>query len=105
MSDAALRAAGTVLATVGFLACLYFVAAYQWFTQGDWRRNAGGRHLMEFTANLGLLFGLIVLARFWPGYPGRDLLTLAVFATLVGQVVWRIVLLHRAQHADRTGRG
>ncbi|MFI1197682.1 hypothetical protein ACH4T9_31100 [Micromonospora sp. NPDC020750] len=96
-----MREAGTVLAAVGCLACLYFVAAYQRFTAGDWRRNAGGRHLMEFTGTLGVLLGLIVLARFWPDYPGRDLLTLVVFAALVGQVVWRIVLLHRAQDHDR----
>jgi uncharacterized membrane protein HdeD (DUF308 family) len=96
-----MRDAGTVLAAAGMFACLYFVAAYQRFTAGDWRRNPGGRHLMEFTGTLGVLLGLIVLARFWPDYPGRDVITLVVFGALVGQVVWRIVLLHRAQDHDR----
>lgn len=100
-----MREAGTVLAGVGFLACLYFVLAYQRFTGGDWRNNPGGRHLMEFTGTLGLLLGLIVLARFWPTYPGRDETTLVVFGLLVCQVLWRIVLLHRAQAADRETAG
>ncbi|MCT2279314.1 putative phage holin [Micromonospora chalcea] len=96
-----MRDAGTVLAAIGFLLCGYFVVTYHWLTGGDWRRNPGGRHLMEFTANLGLLLGLIVLARFWPDYPGRDALTLLVFGGLVAQVLWRIVLLHRVQDPDQ----
>lgn len=96
-----MRDASTALAAVGFFGCLYFVAAYHVTTGGDWRKNAGGRHVMEFTFNLGILLGLIVLARFWPDYPGRNLLTMLVFGALVWQVGWRIVLLHRAQDRDR----
>lgn len=95
-----MRYAGTVLAALGFLACLYFVVAYQWLTGGDWWHSPAGRHLMEFTATLGAVFALIAAARFWPTYPGRDLLATLVFGALVGQVVWRIVLLHRAQRGD-----
>ncbi|WFE45292.1 hypothetical protein [Verrucosispora sp. WMMD1129] len=100
-----MRHASTVLAMVGFVACLYFVAAYQWLTGGDWRHNPAGRHLMEFTGTLGVLLGLIVAARLWPDYPGRDTITLVVFGLLVAQVVWRSVLLHRAQDdREPTGR-
>ncbi|SCL31884.1 hypothetical protein GA0070616_4350 [Micromonospora nigra] len=100
-----IRHVGTALAVLGLAACLYFVAAYQWLTGGDWRHNPGGRHLMEFTGTLGVLLGLIVAARLWPDYPGRDQVTLLVFGLLVGQVVWRSVLLHRAQHDDREPAG
>ncbi|MER7164484.1 hypothetical protein ABT336_00175 [Micromonospora sp. NPDC000207] len=93
-----IRDAGTMLAAIGAVACLYFVVAYQVSTSGDWRHSPVGRHLMQFTGCLGLLMGLIVAARLWPEYPGRDQVTLLVFAWLVVQVIWRSVLLHRAQH-------
>ncbi|MEW2442775.1 putative phage holin [Micromonospora marina] len=89
----------TMLAGIGAAACWYFVVAFWVTTGGDWRRNPGGRHVMQFTANLGLLMTLIVLARVWPQYPGRAAVTLVAFAALVAQVVWRCVLLHRTQHA------
>lgn len=100
-----MRDAGTVLAAVGAAACAYFVLVYQVTTGGDWRHTAAGRHLMQFTACLGLLMVLVVAARLWPTYPGRDVVTLAAFAWLVGQVIWRSVLLHRAQHDDRVPAG
>lgn len=96
-----MRVAGTILAGLGALACWYFVVAFHVTTAGDWLHNRGGRHLMQFTATLGALFTLIVVARFWPAYPGRDVVTLVLFGALVAQVGWRIVLLHRAQHEDR----
>lgn len=96
-----MRIVSTVLAVAGFAASLYFVVAFHVSTGGDWRHNPGGRHLMEFTINLGLLFGLIVAARLWHDYPGRDQITLLLFAWLVGQVVWRSVLMHREQRAQR----
>ncbi|MEV6798552.1 hypothetical protein AB0M91_09410 [Micromonospora rifamycinica] len=92
-----MRNATTALAAVGAVGCWYFVVAFWWTTRGDWRHNPGGRHVMQFTANLGLLMALIVAARIWPGYPGRDVVVLVAFALLVVQIVWRCVLLHRAQ--------
>lgn len=88
----------TGLSVVGALACWYFVAVYWWKTGGDWMRTWAGRHVMQFTANLGVLLTLIVAARLWPRYAGRDVIVLVVFAALVAQIVWRCVLLHRAQH-------
>lgn len=77
------------------------MVAYQVTTAGGWSRSPAGRHLMQFTATLGLLFALILTARLWPDYPGRDEINLLAFAWLLGQVVWRSVLLHGAQHDDR----
>lgn len=93
-----MKDAATVLTVIGLAACLYFVAAYHWTTGGDWRHGPGGRHLMGFTATMGLLLGLIVAARLWPTYPGRPIVTLVVYGALVGHLVYRCVLLHRAQH-------
>lgn len=89
--------AGTVLSVLGAVGCWYFVVAYWALTRGDWHRTAAGRHVMQFTANLGVLFSLIVLARLWPDYIGRPVITLVAFAALVAQLMWRIVLMHRAQ--------
>lgn len=88
----------TALVAVGAAGCWYFVVAFWLTTAGDWRHNRGGRHVMLFTADLGLLMTLIVAARIWPDYPGREVVTLAAFALLVVQIVYRCVLLHRAQH-------
>jgi hypothetical protein len=87
----------TGLTVVGALACWYFVAAYHLTTGGDWRRNPLGRHLMAYTANMGALFLLIVAARLWPTYPGRTEVTVVFYTLLVAQIIWRCVLLHRAQ--------
>jgi len=99
-----LKNAGTVLTAVGALACFYFVAAYQWETRGSWRKTAGGKHVMGFTAVLGAFFGLVFAARVWPSYPGRDWISLVVFAAAVWQVLWRNVLLYVAQHPQRQSR-
>lgn len=88
----------TLLAVVGLLACGWFVVAYQVTTGGDWRHSAAGRHLMTFTATLGLLFGLIMLGRAWPDYPGRSVVVPLALAALVVLLVRRCVLLHTAQH-------
>lgn len=92
-----MRDVTTALAILGAVGCWYFVAAYWWTTRGDWARTPAGRHVMLFTADLGFLMSLIVLARVWPDYPGRTLVTFVAFAALVVQVYWRIVLLHRVQ--------
>lgn len=91
----------TALAAVGAAGCWYFVFAYWLTTAGDWRHNPGGRHVMLFTADLGLLLTVIVAARIWPNYPGRSTVTLVLFGLLVVQIVWRCVLLHRAQRHAR----
>jgi hypothetical protein len=99
-----MRHIGTVLAAIGGVGCWYFVVSYWALTRGDFRLTPEGRHIMQFTANLGVLFSLIVAARIWPDYPGRDAVTLVAFALLVGQIWWRIVLMHRAQHDRSDGR-
>lgn len=88
---------GTFLTVIGALGCWYFVIVYHWKTRGDWWRNPGGRHVMQFTANLGALLTLIVAARLWPDYPGRAWVTLGLFGALVVQILWRCVLLHLVQ--------
>jgi len=95
----------TALAALGAAGCWYFVFVYWATTAGDWRRNPGGRHVMLFTGDLGVLLSLIVAARIWPEYPGRSVVTLVAFALLVAQILWRCVLLHRAQHDDRQAVG
>lgn len=92
---------GTALTLIGAGACWYFVIAYHVATGGDWRHSPAGRHLMQLSGGLGLLMTLILAARVWPTYPGRPWVTLAVFAYVVIQMVWRCVLLHRAQRVGK----
>lgn len=92
-----MREAGNILSALGALACWYFVAVYWWKTRGDWRHSWAGRHVMLLSANFAVLLTLIVMARLWPTYPGRSLVTIVVYAALVTQLVWQCVLLHRAQ--------
>lgn len=96
----------TALAVIGAGACWWFVFAFHHLSGGDWRHNAGGRHVMQVTANLGVLLTLIVLARVWPDYPGRAVTTFTAFAALVGQLVHRCVLMHQEQrdHREPAGR-
>lgn len=98
-----MRNAATVLTVIGALGCWYFCIVYHLKTGGtwrlgDWAHNTGGRHLMQMSGCLGVLLTLIVAARVWPTFPGRVVITLVVFAYLVVQILWRCVLLHRAQH-------
>lgn len=93
-----MRIATTALAAVGFAGCMYFVAAYWAMTRGAWRQSPVGRHLMAFTFNLGVLLGLVVAARVWGDYPMRVYLSALFFGAFVIQIVYRCVLLHRAQH-------
>ena len=95
----------TALAVVGAAACWWFVVAYHVRSGGDWAHNRGGRHVMWVTANLGLLMALIVLARVWPDYPGRQVVTFLAFAWLVLQLVRRLMLLYTEQHDDRKSAG
>lgn len=99
-----MRNISTVLAAVGAVGCWYFVAAYWVTTRGDWWLTPAGRHVMQFTANLGLLLTLSVAARIWPGYPGREVVVMVAFAALVVQIWHRVVLMHRAQHTRVPGR-
>lgn len=92
--------AGTVLSVLGALGCWYFVVAYWVLTRGDWHQSAVGRHLMQFMANLAVLFSLIVLVRLFGNYPGRPVITTVAYAVFVAQIWWRIVLMHRAQRRD-----
>lgn len=95
----------TALAVLGTLAAWRFVIVWWWRTRGDWARNPGGRHVMQLTAYLGVLITLIVVARIWPEYPGRSVVTAVFFALLVGQLVWRNVLMDREQNRYDRGRG
>lgn len=94
----------TALAVIGAAAAWRFVVVFWWRTRGDWARNPGGRHVMQMTAYMGLLLTLIVIARIWPDYPGRSAVTGVVFALLIGQLVWRNVLMDREQNAHDQDR-
>ena len=93
-----MRDAATALTALGAAACWYFVAAYWWLSRGACWKTAAGRHMQLLTGSLGALLTFIFTARVWPTFPGRPVVTIALYGLVVVQLVWRCVLLHRAQH-------
>lgn len=85
------------LAGLAGLAAWRFALMFHWRTGGDWRANAGGRHVMVLTADLAALLTLFTVSRVWPDWPGRQAVTLVLMAVLVYQLVRRNVLMDQEQ--------
>lgn len=85
---------GTLAAGVGALSAWHFVVVY---STHPWRLWAEGRHLMQFTAGLGLVLTLVVVfAAIRPVTPAPaalGLIRLAIFTWLALMLVWRVRLL------------
>lgn len=98
---------GTVAAGVGAAAAWHFVVVY---STHPWRLWAEGRHLMQFTAGLGLVLTLVVLFAFVrpvePTPAPLGLLRLGIFAWLALMLVWRVRLLLNAtrEHGEGVDR-
>lgn len=89
-----------VVCTVG---CWAFVVlyhrAYRWWT------NDFGRHLVAFSACLGLFLTYYLVLAFWPEMPARVGIRTGLFTLLTVVVVWRLVLFGRVHLAQqREGR-
>ena len=92
---------------VALIGCWWFVVLYT--VTWPWWKNDVGRHLVAFSASLGLVLTYYALRIFWPRLPGVGITTVVLFGTLTGVIVWRLVLflrirreLRRQRRAERT---
>lgn len=87
------------ITSAGFINCLVFCIAYAIVTRSAWWRgkeghpNEYGRFLMLFMGSLGSLFGLIVCARLFGDWPGRQIVTTMLYVGFVAASVWPTRLL------------
>ena len=82
-----------LIASVSF--CVLYAAV------APWRRYAEGWHLMTFTAVIGIAFGWIAYRQTVSAIPlrplGSEVARAAILGALAGLLVWRLLLLIRAQ--------
>ena len=92
-----------VLLGVSTLGCWAFVALYH--RAYRWWGNEFGRHLVAFSACLGLFLTYYCVLAVWPGMPWRVGIRTALFTLLAAVIVWRLVLFGRVSWAlDRSER-
>lgn len=89
------------VATISSFAFCFLYAAI-----APWRKTAEGWHLMTFTFIIGVAFGWIayrlVVAGPRPHFnTGTEALRTAIYVALAAMLVWRLVLLIRAQIRSR----
>jgi hypothetical protein len=87
---AAFTAAGSAL-----LFCFLYHLSARWWTSPE------GRHLMSFTALLGLVFAFssyrIAVAQVRPLPTGDEIARTVIFWLVASSLLWRLLLLWRAQ--------
>lgn len=93
------------LLAISCAGCWLFVVlyhrAYRWWT------NEFGRHLVSFSASLGLFLSYYVVLAAWPGMPDglRLWLRTGLFTLLTAVIVWRLVLFGRVHLAQQRENG
>ena len=81
----------------GFIGCTIFVTRYWVLSGGRWKDTEAGKFLIAVYVNLGLLFLLIMVNTVFGDWPGRKVVTLALYMAYVAQTWWPIRLLNKAQ--------
>lgn len=90
------------LCAVGLLGCVVFVVRYQRRSRGAWWDTEAGRWLMIGRAEKGALFGLVLMNNLMTDWPGRQAVTLVLFAAFVMLTWWPSRLLSRVNRPRRT---
>lgn len=85
------------------LGCWLFVFLYH--RAYRWWRNEFGRHLVAFSASLGLFLTYYCVLAVWPSMPWRVGIRTALFTLFALVIVWRLVLFGRVSVAlDKNDR-
>lgn len=92
-----------VMLGVGIVGCWAFV--YRYVRTYRWWRNEFGRHLVAFSASLGLLLTYVGVLWVYPDLPGRNVIRLVLFSSLIAVIVWRLVLFERVKRAEKREAG
>jgi len=75
---------------VGWFSVWAFVGLYGWLR--PWYQSELGRHVIAFSASVGLFFTLYLILAIWPEFPGRSIIRLVLLVLLVSVCVWRLVI-------------
>lgn len=89
--------AGNGAVWVAFVAAIAFCGLYT--AVAPWWRSSEGRHLMTFTAVIGIAFGWIAF-RMVTGFGSPqwlEVVRVAILGALAVLLVWRLLMLIRAQ--------
>ena len=89
------------LLVISCAGCWLFVVLYH--RAYKWWNNEFGRHLVTFSASLGLFLTYYLVLAFWPTMPDglRLWLRTSLFTLLTAVIVWRLVLFGRVNLAQR----
>lgn len=89
---------------VGLVAAVVFAVAFQWMAGWDWLRNPMGRYLMSRKVLLAGLFVVILANRFFPGWPGRQMVTAILMSLFAVQtfVPYRLLLKVQDREPEAT---
>lgn len=91
-----------VLLGEGIVACWSFVALYS--LNHKWWHNDIGRHLVALSACLGALLTFYGLLVFWPDMPGRDIIRMILFVSLIVVINQRLWVFGRYELAKTRQR-
>jgi ABC-type transport system involved in multi-copper enzyme maturation permease subunit len=97
------RAVSLLFIAGSFAASLVFVIRY---SRTQWRTLPEGRNIMALTSVLCGAFALVLLRRIVgnDGHPAWAYVWEALFGVLFGVLVWRVLLLFRAQRRKREAK-
>lgn len=82
-----------MVTTIGLYNCARFVWTYRKRSHGGWSATSHGRYMMFTALVLGSLFALIVSNRLFPGWYGREIVTIGLYFTYVAFTGWLNKLL------------
>lgn len=103
-----LRVASGAILLLSALVAAEWAVAYQRLTGGDWRRSSMGRHVMVFMAVLGTVCAVFAARFVVVTVLDHDdtlwfrAVRLAVLAAVPAVLIWRRILLSRAQRERRS---
>jgi len=91
------RMLSLLVTIMGLVGCLTFVTRYWVLSGGRWRDTYAGRFFVVVYSNLAALFLLIIANQIFGDWPGRKVVSLALYLAYVAQTWWPIRLLSIAQ--------
>lgn len=76
------------ISAFGLTGCVVFVTAYHVRSGGRWRFNEVGVWLMLSRINLGLIFALLIIGRFFGPSTLREIFVYVLVALFAAQTFW-----------------
>lgn len=87
------------LILVGWLGLSYLI--YRYARYSAWRSTIIGQSFMMMKAALWALFTFVLVARLFPEWPGRPLVTAALLLFVVIAIIWQTIVVVKLQGGFR----